>query len=573
MIVLTTLAALSIRLEKDRAAPAGGAGDPRRRPLGAQRAHREADRPGLPGARGRGDRRRHRLARQRGRRLPGRRRRCRCAWSSRAGAWSRCAPSTWRRSARIGTVAAVRIGENRYFPDAADPAVPSCGSRKTRLPDRAAARLPAAGLEFAARSRTSTASCWRISAASARPWPTSSGAAPAVDAIFPFPYAQERRDRPGRFRRPTPGRRSEIRAWPKTIADLDGADLEELRRKAAAGLPPAGLRRRRAPAGEPAQAVLPAAGMPFFQHPLLVREPAPAPRLPDRPRPSSTGEEPRSGPRPRARSNGCATWPRATGSCTAATASAASPASSACTSRARSAEFLKIEYQDREFLYVPLHELDVLKRYSGSEGGAPALDRLGGKTWRPRPSAPKRRSSTTPATCSTSTPCASRCARRRCRRCPSWRTSCSRISRFVETEDQKQAIRPVLADMEADFPMDRLICGDVSFGKTEVALRAALRAVANGKQVAFLCPTTILALQHFRNFERRLAAFPLRLAMLSRLVCGGGKKARRRRARRAAASTWWSAPTRCWPRGWSSRTWGCSSSTRSSASASSRRRS
>ena len=82
--------------------------------------------------------------------------------------------------------------------------------------------------------------------------------------------------------------------------------------------------------------------------------------------------------------------------------------------------------------------------------------------------------------------------------------------RFVETEDQKQAIRQVLADMEADFPMDRLICGDVSFGKTEVALRAALRAVANGKQVAFLCPTTILALQHYRNFERRLAAFPLR---------------------------------------------------------------
>jgi len=72
--------------------------------------------------------------------------------------------------------------------------------------------------------------------------------------------------------------------------------------------------------------------------------------------------------------------------------------------------------------------------------------------------------------------------------------------------------------------MDRLICGDVSFGKTEVALRAALRAVANGKQAAFLCPTTILALQHFKNFERRLAAFPLRLAMLSRLVSAAEKK-------------------------------------------------
>ena len=148
-----------------------------------------------------------------------------------------------------------------------------------------------------------------------------------------------------------------------------------------------------------------------------------------------------------------------------------------------------------------------------------------------------------------------------------------RISLFVETEDQKKAIRAVLADLDADFPMDRLICGDVSFGKTEVALRAALRAVANGSQVAFLCPTTILALQHFRNFERRLADFPLRLAMLSRLVGQAEKKRDRRRARERRRSTWSSAPIRCWPRGWNSRTWGCSSSTRSSASACSRRKS
>jgi transcription-repair coupling factor (superfamily II helicase) len=187
-------------------------------------------------------------------------------------------------------------------------------------------------------------------------------------------------------------------------------------------------------------------------------------------------------------------------------------------------EFLKIEYQNREFLYVPWHELDVLKPYSGSEGSAPALDRLGGKTWRLKTERAKK--SIIHYTRELLNLYAMRKAMRKSALLPvaDIEEKLQRDFSFVETEDQKKAIRRVLDDLAADFPMDRLICGDVSFGKTEVALRAAVRAVANGKQVAFLCPTTILALQHYRNFQRRLADFPLRLAMLSRLLSGAEKK-------------------------------------------------
>ncbi len=187
-------------------------------------------------------------------------------------------------------------------------------------------------------------------------------------------------------------------------------------------------------------------------------------------------------------------------------------------------EFLKVEYLDREYLYVPLHELEVLRRYSGSEGAAPALDRLGGRTWQAKTE--RARKAIVHYTRELLDLYAMRKSVRKAPLppVPELEERLQQDFRFVETEDQKQAIARVLADLEAEFPMDRLVCGDVSFGKTEVALRAALRAMANGRQVAFLCPTTILALQHFRNFEQRLAPFPLRLAMLSRLVPAAGKK-------------------------------------------------
>ena len=97
-----------------------------------------------------------------------------------------------------------------------------------------------------------------------------------------------------------------------------------------------------------------------------------------------------------------------------------------------------------------------------------------------------------------------------------WQAELEASFPYVETEDQLVAIEAVKHDMEQPRPMDRLICGDVGYGKTEVALRAAFKAVMDGKQVAVLVPTTVLAQQHYTNFSRRLAAFPVSVDMLSR---------------------------------------------------------
>jgi len=98
-----------------------------------------------------------------------------------------------------------------------------------------------------------------------------------------------------------------------------------------------------------------------------------------------------------------------------------------------------------------------------------------------------------------------------------WDEFCARFP-FAETEDQSRAIADVLEDLSAGRPMDRLICGDVGFGKTEIALRAAFVVAMSGAQVAVVVPTTLLARQHFRNFQKRFEGFPLRIAQLSRLV-------------------------------------------------------
>ena len=189
-----------------------------------------------------------------------------------------------------------------------------------------------------------------------------------------------------------------------------------------------------------------------------------------------------------------------------------------------SSEFLKIEYQNHEYLYVPTLELDVLSRFNSYEGHLPVLDRLGGKTWGQKKSRARR------AVTDFARELLELYALRRSIKGQRYIANPDLEDRlqqefvYVETEDQKRAIRQVFADLEMDHPMDRLICGDVSFGKTEVALRAALRVALNGKQVAFLCPTTILAFQHFQNFEKRLSSFPVRVAMMSRFVSGREKE-------------------------------------------------
>lgn len=181
-------------------------------------------------------------------------------------------------------------------------------------------------------------------------------------------------------------------------------------------------------------------------------------------------------------------------------------------------EVIVVEYRDRERLYVPVYEADSLRPYTAMEGHAPELDRMGGRTWRAKQSRARR--SIIPFARELLQLYAQRKATRGTAFAADseWEGRLQRRFRFVETADQKRAIHDVLRDLEAAHPMDRLVCGDVSFGKTEVAVRAAFRVIINHGQVAMLCPTTILASQHFQTFSRRMEEMPVRVEMLSRLV-------------------------------------------------------
>ncbi|MBF0462629.1 MAG: transcription-repair coupling factor [Magnetococcales bacterium] len=177
-------------------------------------------------------------------------------------------------------------------------------------------------------------------------------------------------------------------------------------------------------------------------------------------------------------------------------------------------EFLLIAYQDDDKLYVPVENLDRVSKYSGSD--EIVLDKLGGTKWA------KTKERTKKKILEMAQELVHLQALREAKQgfvfsgADPLYQEFSATFPFEETPDQAQAIESVLADMASSKPMDRLVCGDVGFGKTEVALRAAFRAVMDGKQVAVLAPTTILAQQHFETFSRRLAPYPVRIELLSR---------------------------------------------------------
>jgi transcription-repair coupling factor (superfamily II helicase) len=177
---------------------------------------------------------------------------------------------------------------------------------------------------------------------------------------------------------------------------------------------------------------------------------------------------------------------------------------------------LRLLYDGDDKLFLPVENIEMLSRY-GTEGGA-GLDKLGGTGWQSRKARMRQRIQDM----------ASRliaiAAERRVREVPtmappegSWDEFCARFP-FAETEDQSRAIADVLEDLASGRPMDRLVCGDVGFGKTEVALRAAFVAAMSGGQVAVVVPTTLLARQHFRVFSRRFEGLPVKVAQLSRMV-------------------------------------------------------
>jgi transcription-repair coupling factor (superfamily II helicase) len=179
-------------------------------------------------------------------------------------------------------------------------------------------------------------------------------------------------------------------------------------------------------------------------------------------------------------------------------------------------EFLLIEYEGGDRLYVPVSQLAVIGRYSGAQPEAAPLHKLGSGQWeKAKARAAKQARDAAAALLALY-------AKRAARQGHRFGLSQHDLEAFAdgfgfeETPDQAQAIDAVLKDMTSGKPMDRLVCGDVGFGKTEVALRAAFVAVADRKQVAVLCPTTLLAEQHFQTFSDRFADWPVRIAELSR---------------------------------------------------------
>jgi transcription-repair coupling factor (superfamily II helicase) len=179
-------------------------------------------------------------------------------------------------------------------------------------------------------------------------------------------------------------------------------------------------------------------------------------------------------------------------------------------------EYLMVEYAGTDMVFVPIHQADRLTRYVGPDDRPPQLSKLGKADWSRVTSQAKKaveeeakellelyakRMATPAHAFGPDTP---------------WQHELEASFPFVETEDQLRAVREVKADMERPNPMDRLICGEVGYGKTEVALRAAFKAVMGGAQVALLVPTTVLAQQHYDTFSQRLAPFPVKVEMLSR---------------------------------------------------------
>jgi transcription-repair coupling factor (superfamily II helicase) len=188
-------------------------------------------------------------------------------------------------------------------------------------------------------------------------------------------------------------------------------------------------------------------------------------------------------------------------------------------------EYLLLEYADGDRLYVPLHQLDRVTRYVGSDDAPPRLDKLGSGQWE------REKHKARGAAAELARDLLQLYAERELAHRPPfgkdtpWQIEMESAFPFIETDDQLQAIREVKADMEKPQPMDRLVVGDVGFGKTEVALRAAFKAVQDGRQVAVLVPTTVLAQQHWNTFTQRLASYPVRIEMLSRFRTPAEKRA------------------------------------------------
>ena len=181
-------------------------------------------------------------------------------------------------------------------------------------------------------------------------------------------------------------------------------------------------------------------------------------------------------------------------------------------------DYIQLEYADDETIFIPIEQVNLVQRYIGHQGRAPRLDKIGGKVWESRKNRVRK------SVEDLADMLLSIYSKRKLAQGYSfpkdtdWQIEFEASFPYEETEDQIRCIEDVKLDMEKPEPMDSLVCGDVGYGKTEVAMRAAFNGVTGGKQVAFLAPTTILAEQHYDNFCERFEKYPVTVRMISRFV-------------------------------------------------------
>ena len=181
-------------------------------------------------------------------------------------------------------------------------------------------------------------------------------------------------------------------------------------------------------------------------------------------------------------------------------------------------DYISLEYQGEETVFIPIEQVNLVQRYIGSKGASPRLDKIGGSVWEKKRNNVKRKVEDI----------ADRLIQLYAYRQESsgyafpadndFQVEFEAAFPYEETPDQLRAVEAIKGDMERPRPMDRLLCGDVGFGKTEVAMRAAFKSVIGGRQCCLVCPTTILCEQHYENFTERFKRFPIKIAMISRLV-------------------------------------------------------
>lgn len=187
-------------------------------------------------------------------------------------------------------------------------------------------------------------------------------------------------------------------------------------------------------------------------------------------------------------------------------------------------DYLKIRYQDEGYIYIPTNQLELIQKYIGSEGKLPKLSKLGGTDWL------KTKNRVKESLKELAGELIKLYAQRRALKGHQfsndtiWQKQFEELFPYEETDDQLKCIDEIKQDMESERPMDRLLCGDVGYGKTEVAIRAIFKAVMDGKQVAYLVPTTILAQQHYNNFKQRMKDFPVTVDVISRFRSASEQK-------------------------------------------------